>query len=317
MIDYITKVELGGFPQKIHVKGSSPDNPILLFLHGGPGISNRHSIMKNCTDLCDDFTIVAWDQRGTGGSYKGIDPKTLTLDQFVEDARDLAAWLCEKYNKKKIFICGGSWGTELGTFLAYRYPEHIGGYVGYGQVVNGPLNEEISYNFSMEKAVEAGDEKAVDILKKYGPPENGQYKEGIKGLMAQRKIMKKYGGHSMKKGGYFKTTVLPILFSGEYTLGDVYGMLKGYSLVLSTMWPQIMTYDFVKDCNTFKMPYYIFQGRHDNNTPSALVQGFYDAIKAPDKDLVWFEHSAHGPLGEEPEKFKGLLREKLLVIQTA
>jgi esterase/lipase len=80
------------------------------------------------------------------------------------------------------------------------------------------------------------------------------------------------------------------------------------------MWPTLTGYDFPTQCNTFKMPYYIFQGRLDNNTPSALVQNFYDSITAPDKDLVWFEHSAHGPLSEEPEKFKALLREKLLKI---
>ena len=73
-------------------------------------------------------------------------------------------------------------------------------------------------------------------------------------------------------------------------------------------------YDFVKDCGPFQMPYYIFQGRRDNNTPASLVQAYYDSIEAPDKDLVWFENSAHGPLGEEPEKFKGLMREKFLKI---
>jgi len=65
---------------------------------------------------------------------------------------------------------------------------------------------------------------------------------------------------------------------------------------------------------SFQMPYYIFQGRKDQNTPAALIQGYYDSIQAPDKDLVWFENSAHGPMGEEPVKFKGLLREKLLKI---
>ena len=80
------------------------------------------------------------------------------------------------------------------------------------------------------------------------------------------------------------------------------------------MWPTIVQYDFVKDCGPFEMPYYIFQGRLDQNTPASLVQAFYDVIEAPDKDLVWFEHSAHGPMGEEPEKFKLLMREKLLKI---
>ena len=79
------------------------------------------------------------------------------------------------------------------------------------------------------------------------------------------------------------------------------------------MWPTIVQYDFLT-CGPFKMPYYIFQGRKDNNTPSALIQEYYDAIVAPDKDLVWFENSAHGPLGEEPAKFKKLMREKFLKI---
>ncbi len=70
----------------------------------------------------------------------------------------------------------------------------------------------------------------------------------------------------------------------------------------------------MKDCAPIQMPYYIFQGRLDQNTPASLVQDFYDSIQAPDKDLVWFEHSAHGPLGEEPEKFKALIREKFLAI---
>jgi esterase/lipase len=80
------------------------------------------------------------------------------------------------------------------------------------------------------------------------------------------------------------------------------------------MWPLIMDYDFTTQYTAFQMPYYIFQGRLDKNTPSELVQGFYDRVTAPDKDLVWFEHSAHGPLAEEPEKFKALLREKLTAL---
>jgi pimeloyl-ACP methyl ester carboxylesterase len=63
------------------------------------------------------------------------------------------------------------------------------------------------------------------------------------------------------------------------------------------------------------MPYYIFQGRKDENTPSELIQDFFDSIEAPDKDLIWFENSAHGPLGEEPARFKKHLREKFLRIE--
>lgn len=316
MIDHVERAVLGGFPQKIHVRGSSAANPLLLVLHGGPGIPNRHSIFKRHADLCKDFTVAAWDQRGTGGSYRGVDPATLTVDRLVEDAAELAEYLCQKYGKQKLFLLGGSWGTQLGTMLLHRRPEWIAAYVGMGQTVNGEQNEDLSWRFCMEQARAAADTKSIAILNRYGPPAQGQYREGFRGLMAQRKILKKYGGHSLKKGGYLSGMALPMLLSGEYSPADIWGIVKGYKLVLTAMWPRLTAYDFPSQCTAFKAPYYIFQGRLDRNTPSELVQAFYDRIQAPDKALIWFEHSAHNPLSEEPERFKSLLRDKLLKIPT-
>ncbi len=311
-IDEIRKVPLGGLAQKIHIRGEKLANPVLLFLHGGPGISNRDSVINREKDLCDAFTIVAWDQRGTGGSYWGAKRETLNKDQAIQDAAELVEYLCRELGKEKIFIWGGSWGTELGTYLCYRHPQHIAGYVGSGQLVNGALNEEISYDFAMAEAQKAGDEESVRILKQIGRPVNGCYRQVFKGMMAQRRIMKKYGGHSMKKGTYWSDTALPLLRSKEFSLTDKIGLARGYKKCLTYMWPSTIQCDFTTECTRFEMPFYIFQGRHDNNTPSALVQSYFDSIQAPDKDLIWFEHSAHGPMAEEPEKYKKLLREKLL-----
>ncbi len=313
-IDRKERILLGGVKQAIHIWGTKPENPVILFLHGGPGIPNRHGMARAHMDLTDDFTIVAWDQRGTGGSYCGGDPRTLTLEQLICDCKDLIDYLCNTLRKKKIFLLGGSWGTELGTFVCQRHPEKVAGYIGYGQVVNGIENENLSYAFALEKAKEANCAEDIAALEKVGPPVDGQYKPVFEGLMQQRRIMKKYGGHSTKGGSYFTTTVIPILTSPELSLRDKIGTAKGYKVCLSQMWPTIVHYDFVRDCEPFQMPYYIFQGRKDNNTPSSLVQAYYDSIVAPDKDLVWFENSAHGPLGEEPEKFKKLMREKFLPI---
>lgn len=311
-IDEIRKVPLGGLAQKIHIRGEKLANPVLLFLHGGPGISNRDSVINREKDLCDAFTIVAWDQRGTGGSYWGAKRETLNKDQAIQDAAELVEYLCRELGKEKIFIWGGSWGTELGTYLCYRHPQHIAGYVGSGQLVNGALNEEISYDFAMAEAQKAGDEESVRILNQIGRPVNGCYRQVFKGMMAQRRIMKKYGGHSMKKGTYWSDTALPLLRSKEFSFTDKIGLARGYKKCLTYMWPSTIQCDFTTECTRFEMPFYIFQGRHDNNTPSALVQGYFDSIQAPDKDLIWFEHSAHGPMAEEPEKYKKLLREKLL-----
>ena len=63
------------------------------------------------------------------------------------------------------------------------------------------------------------------------------------------------------------------------------------------------------------MPFYIFDGRLDQNTPSSLVEGWYNRIEAPDKCLVWFENSGHNPMNDEGDRFKQLLREKLLTVK--
>lgn len=314
LIDRKERIALGGVQQAIHIWGSKEENPVVLFLHGGPGVPNRHGMAQNHMDLTDDFTIVAWDQRGTGGSYFGCDPATLTLEQLISDCAELLRYLCKTLNKEKIFLLGASWGTELGTFVCQRYPELVAGYIGYGQVVNGIENEAVSYAYTLEKAKEAGNAEDIAELEKIGPPVDGQYKPVFEGLMAQRRLLKKYGGHSTKSGGYFSGTVLPILKSPELSLRDKIGTANGYKVCLSRMWPTIVHYDFLKDCGPFQMPYYIFQGRLDQNTPASLVQAFYDSIEAPDKELIWFENSAHGPMGEEPEKFKKLMREKFLKI---
>ena len=313
-IDRKERVMLGGMLQTIHIWGTKHENPVVLFLHGGPGVPNRHGMAKKHMDLLDDFTIVAWDQRGTGGSYFGCDPKTLTLEQLISDCAELITYLRETLQKKKIFLLGGSWGTELGTLVCQRYGDLVAGYIGYGQVVNGIENENVSYAYTLEKAKEAGCAEDIAKLEQIGPPVDGQYRPVFEGLMAQRSLLKKYGGHSTKKGGYFSGTVLPILTSPELSLREKIGTAKGYKVCLTQMWPTIVHYDFIRDCGPFAMPYYIFQGRLDQNTPSSLIQSYFDSIEAPDKALVWFEHSAHGPLGEEPEKFKALMREKFLTI---
>ncbi len=316
VIDRKLKVTLGGLPQKIHIKTLDAAKPVLLFLHGGPGVCNRHGIMTAHADLLDTFTLVGLDQRGSGGSYKGAKAEDLTVERLTDDAHELVQWLCREFSKDKIFIIGGSWGSELGTWLAYRYPEQVAAYVGFGQVVNGAQNEALSYQFALESAEKAGDEKAVQALKDLGEPVMGVYKGGYSGMMIQRRIMMKYGGYSLnkKKRGYFSTMVVPMFFSGEYTPADLWGIIKGHVFVLEKMWPEVGATDFPATCTRFEVPYFIFDGRLDQNTPAALVDDYFNKIEAPQKELIWFEESGHNPMNDEPEKFKTLLRDRLRAI---
>jgi len=302
------KVELNGFKQKIHIKGD-PQKPIMLFLHGGPGVCNRHMCGVYNQDLLEHFMTVGWDQRGTGGSYWGCDYSKMTIDQMVEDASALVDYLCDTYNKEKIFVIGGSWGSLLGTKLAYKHPEKIYAFFGFGMFVDGELNEQISYDFAMAEAKKAGDQDSVDKLVKLGPPVMGCYKGGYDGMLIEREVMNKYGGYSKKNtpSSYTGGLAKAYLFSGEYALSDVLGVLYGNRKTLDKLWAEVGATKLENECLDFKLPFFIFDGRLDKNTPADLVEDYFNKINAPQKELVWYEESGHNPLIDEAELFKANL----------
>lgn len=225
-IDEIRRILLGGVRQTIHICTCKAKNPVLLFLHGGPGVPNRHGIMRDHSELAKFFTLVAWDQRGTGGSYYGVPKETMTLEHFVEDVNELVGFLTGALGQEKIYLIGGSWGTELGIRFVKAHPEHVKAYVGFGQVVNGFLNEEITYDFVLRKAKQVGDAKALKTLARIGPPVEGCYRPVYKGLMAHRALLAKYGGSNVAPKSMWQSTVKPLLLTREYTLRDKLGILK-------------------------------------------------------------------------------------------
>ena len=311
-VDFKRTIPINGTMQKIHVRSNDTSLPILLFLHGGPGVVNRHSVMSDDRDLLDTFTIATWDQRGTGGSYKGVKEDTLTIAQLTEDANAVVEYLCNEFGKEKIFVIGGSWGSLLGIRLAYAHPERIAAFVGFGQFVSGEKNETITYQFTLDAAKAAGDEKVVKQLESVGPPVKGMYKGGFDGMMVQRNAMMKYGGYSKseEKRSYMDSFVKPMILSGEYSLSDLLGIVFGYKKVLKVMWPEIGCED-LSNYTKFNVPILVFDGKLDMNTPAELVEEWFSKIEAPYKELIWFENSGHNPMGDEPERFKSLLREKL------
>ncbi|MBR0343592.1 MAG: alpha/beta hydrolase [Oscillospiraceae bacterium] len=312
MVDVKKKIEIGGVKQKIHYLSNDLNNPVLLFLHGGPGVCNRHTIIKDHIDLLDTFTMVTWDQRGSGGSFFDVPVESLTISRMTDDASELVDWCCKEFNKDKIFVIGGSWGSELGVLLCSKYPEKIAAFFGFGQVVDIAKNEEISFEYTREAAMKAGDMEAVKILDEVGPPVEGQYKYGYKGMKMQRDLMMKYGGYSKQAGkdNYWDAFVKPVILSGEYSFTDLIGFILGYKKVLTKMWPEIGKTCFPKTTTKIDVPIFIFDGRLDMNTPSVLVEDWFNMIEAPRKELIWFEESGHNPMGDEPEKFKSLLRER-------
>lgn len=296
----IQKIELGGIDQYVMIRGSDMNNPILLFLHGGPGYAQISFAKKYQEELENHFIVVNWDQRGSGMSYAlNIPEETMTREQFIEDSKELINYLCEEYDKEKIYLAGHSWGSDLGLHIIDHYPDNISAYLSIGQVVNGFDQEVISYEYVLTEAKKNNDEKALEELKKIGRP---PYNDIVGDTMTQRKWLDKYGGIERKVNTLYDI-IFSSIFSPEYTGIDGLKFALGSRFTAEAMWGNNMDLDFIRDLPEVKVPIYFIAGRYDYNTPSILIERYYNQIIAPEKEIIWFENSAHFPHFEEPEKF--------------
>ena len=315
-IDEVFYIPVNGDRQSVHIRSSNRSNPVILFVHGGPGVCDRSWVMPKQSDyLADRFTMVCWDQRMAGKNYRSADArKKMTLDQQVEDMHDVVMYLVKRFGQEKIFIVGHSWGTILSCLYLPKYPENVRAYVGMGQFINGVLNEELSYEYVVNCAKELGDQKAMKDLAKIGAPVGGVYAGGMDALMVQRNYLTKYGGETWKqRGGIYQTVIIPFLTSGEYKIiPDLYRYYKGTFYCLNQLWSDVINLKFDETLRKLDVPVYLFQGDHDQNTPTVLAKKWFDALEAPYKEYVPFHDSAHSPIMEEPELWGRTLTAKLL-----
>lgn len=302
-------VTLNGDRQNLRILSRDAKNPLLLFLHGGPGVCDRHMVLKYQSALAEDFTMVMWDQRGSGKSFtKEILKSELHVEDYLADAKALVEYLCRRFGQEKLILACHSWGTILGTPLAKDCPERVAAYIGQGQFVNGAENERLSYEFCLREARKRGDVKAEKKLLN-GPPTNGRY-PSHDAMMVQRDCLTRYGGGDYKEhGGIVKSLLLPLLKSPEYSLLDLPKFAKGAMYLTDVLWGEVVDRRFDETVKSLAMPVLLTTGRHDFNTPTEISRKWFDALDAPRKEWVWFEESAHSPIKEEPEKWGQTVRE--------
>lgn len=269
--------------------------------------------MYYSASLEQDFTVVYWDQRGSGKSYSShISPASMTLDQFISDAHELTNWLKKRFNQDKIFLVGHSWGGFLGLHVVNRYPTDYYALVAVSPITDGSRSEQVSYEFTLNQAQQKQDTAALTILKRIGLPTNGVYKGGFDAILQERTLVQKYGGdYHQNIGGAFRKILWR---SKEYNLFDYLKTNKIARLnspMDHAIWPTI---DLKRQIPVVNVPVYFCLGRYDNHLPSTVIADYCTSLQAPVKEVIWFEESAHHLCFEEPQRFHDLLKKKLLPI---
>jgi pimeloyl-ACP methyl ester carboxylesterase len=215
-IDEAFFVGIGDTQQWVTIRGHNRSNPVVMMIHGGPGVSNG----AFATDLLPyetDFTFVQWDQPGTAKSFVRAGHKIdsgLTIADVTRDGIGIAEFLKAHLHANKIILLGWSWGSIIGVEMVRKRPDLFAAYVGTGQIVNEQAGEVISYIRVLAKARGQGDQRAVRELEAGPPPYTKEADPGT-----QRKWYSIYAGDSAPS---VEITRLALL-APRYSFGDVRG----------------------------------------------------------------------------------------------
>ncbi len=312
-ISEINYLEINNSKQFVMIRGEDINNPLLLFLHGGPGASETALFRKYNGELEKHFTVVYWDQRGAGKSFnKSVSKEDIKVSTFLNDVDTLVKYLKNRFRVEKLFLVGHSWGSRLGLMSIQKNPENYMAYVGVGQELVSLEGERISYHYTLKKARETQNLKALKDLEEMGEPSSGDYtqmyKNGFWGLVKQKDWLLKLGGEFYEKTNYGEW-IKAIWLSREYTVFDLVRYAKGSAFSAGNIIydPAFNHIDYFKQIPEVKIPVYFISGAYDYNTPWELAERYAKSIKSPHSEFIKFEKSGHSPIFEEPQRFNAEL----------
>ena len=307
----LEQVEFNGSRQWVTIRGTSRENPVLLFLAGGPGGSELPSTRKHLGALEDDFLVVNWDQPGAGKSFSAVDIERLTPQRYLSDAVALVEHLRARFDKQKIYLMGESWGTILGIWLVRDHPDLFHAYVGSGQMVRTTENDVMGYELALRYLEERGETERLERLRRKGPP---PYRRGnlIFTYADYLDVLNRIMSERAPGEGENHDILIDAILAPEYGFLDKVNWVRGLAKVFNVVYPQLEDLDLTRQAAEVEVPVYFFIGRHDVNAMTTLVEQYYAALEAPHKEIVWFEKSGHTPLYEEPRKWAETMRTRLL-----
>jgi len=297
-IDEGMYIRIGGIDQWIQIRGQDPGNPVLLCVHGGPG-GTWIPLTPLFVPWEKEFTVVLWDQRGTGKTLETTGAsiaETMSVDRMAQDGIEVAEFLRKHLHKDKIILLGHSWGSILGVHMARQRPDLFYAYVGTGQVSNMPESQRMGYEYLLERSRKANDAKTLKALESIGAPP----------FDSMEKIVTFFTRLQNYEADFQALPAVGTLTSPapHYSLWDEINRIRGFATI-----PTLRVYQEMLSTNLeslgldFRIPIFFFQGADDERTAAPLADEYFKKIVAPHKEIVFFERAGHFAVWMQSDKF--------------
>jgi pimeloyl-ACP methyl ester carboxylesterase len=304
------KVNINGVEQGMFIKGKNARNPVMLYLHGG--MPDYFLTEHYPTGLDEYFTVVWWEQRGSGLSYSAdIPPESVTAAQLVSDTLEVTSYLRKRFGQQKIYLMGHSGGTFVGIQAAAQAPELYNAYIAVAQMSNQLESERLAYLYMLDRFRADGDTRMVRRLEAARVGNEIPLPDSY--LRVRDAAMHRLGvgtTHTMKS--IVTGLLLRSLLNREYTLGEKIGMWRGKLRSGSLLWNAQLSTNLTKKVTRLQIPVYFIHGIHDYTVSYPLARAYFERLDAPTKGFYTFSHSAHSPLFEEPQRMLEIMRADVL-----
>lgn len=296
-IAFLGQVYLNGTHHEIMIRGTDKRNPVILFVHGGPACPETAYVQKYQDLLEKDFTIVHYDQRGSGKSYHFTeDYSDISIDVLVQDLLEITDYISSTLDTDEIILMGHSFGTGIGIRAANKAPEKYIAYIGIGQQGNYWDGDLEALEYCLSEAKKAG---RLDDIKQIE-----SYRLGVLNKTEEfpTSYVRKYKGAARKINEAADVTK-GLLLQSEYSPFDGLRYLLGLLATGDKLWNDMLHDDLTDEIRDLQIPCYFVSGYYDYLTPPATAKRYLETLNAPYKAFVVFNESAHYPQFEEKEAF--------------
>jgi pimeloyl-ACP methyl ester carboxylesterase len=268
---------------------------------------------KYPTGLEDLFTVVWWEQRGSGISFRDDIPKeSITPEQLISDTLAVTNYLRQRFDKDKIYLLGHSGGTFFGIQVAAWHPELYYAYIGVAQSAYQIKSEMLNYDYMLQEFKQRGNTKMVKALE--AAPVTMASGTPPDYLAVRDPAMHSLGvGTTRDMHSILTGLFLPSLTFRGYTLLEKINFWRGKARNgVSVVWDKSLYVDMSQQVPKLDLPVCFLEGIYEYTCNYNLAKAYFEQLKAPLKGFYTFTNSAHCPHFEEPEKTRQILQEDVL-----